>query len=284
MAIIRALEAWRHYLDGAAHPVEILSDHKNLTYFRSTQKLNQRQARWSLFLSQFNYKLIHQPGKTLVQADTLSRRLDHDPGTHDNEDVTLLPGELFAKAVHVDLQEHIRDTTSRDKTVVESLNGAWHLKKDPLIGKKEDWSMDDGIVLFKEKVYVPPDEELRREVVQNHHNPPVMGHPGIQKTFELVTREYWWPRICQFITQFVKGCATCQTAKVNTHPTNPGMMPIPNQRNPRPFSTITMDYVTALPLSNGYDAIQVVVDHDVTKAIILSHAPPRPAPWTPHTC
>ncbi|CDO76040.1 hypothetical protein BN946_scf184891.g3 [Trametes cinnabarina] len=40
LAIIRALEAWRHYLDGALHPVEILSDHKNLTYFRSAQKLN----------------------------------------------------------------------------------------------------------------------------------------------------------------------------------------------------------------------------------------------------
>lgn len=270
LAIIRALKAWRHYIDGAAHPVEILSDHKNLTYFRSAQKLNRRQARWSLFLSQFNYKLLHQPGKTLVQADALSRRSDHDPGIHDNEDVTLLPGELFAKAIHVDLQERIRDTTSRDKTVMESLNGIWHLRKDPLIGRKEDWSMDDGIVLFKEKVYVPPDEELRREVVRNHHDPPVMGHPGIQKTFELVAREYWWPGMRQFVTQFVKGCATCQTTKVNTHPTNPGMMPIPNQGNPRPFSTITMDYVTALPLSNGYDAIQVVVDHDVTKAIVLS--------------
>ena len=38
LAIIRALEAWRHYLQGAKHPVQILSDHKNLTYFRSAQK------------------------------------------------------------------------------------------------------------------------------------------------------------------------------------------------------------------------------------------------------
>lgn len=73
LAIICAFEAWRHYLDGAEQPVEVLSNHKNLTYFRSAQKLNHRKARWSLFLSQFNYRLVHQPGKTLAQADALSR-------------------------------------------------------------------------------------------------------------------------------------------------------------------------------------------------------------------
>ena len=44
LAIVRALEAWRHFLQGSPHPTEILSDHKNLTYFRTAQKLNRRQA------------------------------------------------------------------------------------------------------------------------------------------------------------------------------------------------------------------------------------------------
>ena len=44
---------------------------------------------------------------------------------------------------------------------MESMNNAWHLKKEPLIGKKEDWKMDEGIVLFKDKVYIPPDDDLR---------------------------------------------------------------------------------------------------------------------------
>lgn len=270
LAIIRALEAWRHYLEGAPHPIQILSDHKNLTYFRSAQKLNRRQARWSIYLSQFNIQLIHQPGKTLVQADALSRRPDHNPGDHDNEDVTMLPEELFVNAVHTELQERIRNTTSRDTTVMESLNHTWYLKKKPLIGSPTDWDTDDGIVLFKDKVYVPPDQDLRRDVVKDHHDPAIMGHPGIQKTYELVSREYWWPGLRKFVTQYVKGCATCQVAKVNTHPTKPPMMPIPHSGNTRPFGTITMDYVTGLPDSDGYDAIQVVVDHDVTKAIVLS--------------
>jgi RNase H-like domain found in reverse transcriptase len=41
MGIIHALETWQHYLQGSPHLVTIFSDHKNLTYFRQTQKLNQ---------------------------------------------------------------------------------------------------------------------------------------------------------------------------------------------------------------------------------------------------
>jgi hypothetical protein len=43
LAIIRGLKEWRHYLEGACHPVEIWTDHKNLEYFCVTQKLNQCQ-------------------------------------------------------------------------------------------------------------------------------------------------------------------------------------------------------------------------------------------------
>jgi RNase H-like domain found in reverse transcriptase len=51
LAIIRALEEWRHYLEGSPHPIEILSDHKNLEVFKEARKLSRRQARWSLYLS-----------------------------------------------------------------------------------------------------------------------------------------------------------------------------------------------------------------------------------------
>uniref|UniRef100_A0A0W0G1C4 Reverse transcriptase domain-containing protein n=1 Tax=Moniliophthora roreri TaxID=221103 RepID=A0A0W0G1C4_MONRR len=45
LAITRALTEWRHYLMGGKYKVVVLSDHKNLTYFRAAQKLNRRQAR-----------------------------------------------------------------------------------------------------------------------------------------------------------------------------------------------------------------------------------------------
>ena len=62
LGIIRALKEWRHYLQGSGHTVTVFSDHKNLTYFRTAQNLNDQQARWSLYLSEFDIKLIHLPG------------------------------------------------------------------------------------------------------------------------------------------------------------------------------------------------------------------------------
>jgi len=96
LAIIRALEEWRHFLKGAQHPVEIWMDHKSLEYFMTAKKLNRRQARWSLYLARFDFKLIHRPGCSMGKPDALSRRPDHGKGTSDNEDMVLLRLELIA--------------------------------------------------------------------------------------------------------------------------------------------------------------------------------------------
>jgi hypothetical protein len=49
--------------------MEVLSDYKNREYFTTNRLLNRRQARWSEFLSQFNYKIIYWPGKASVKPD-----------------------------------------------------------------------------------------------------------------------------------------------------------------------------------------------------------------------
>jgi len=76
LAIIRRLEAWRHLLERAQYKFEIWTDHKNLEYFMKAQKLNQRQARWALYLSRFDFTLKHVAGSKMGKADGLSRRAD----------------------------------------------------------------------------------------------------------------------------------------------------------------------------------------------------------------
>jgi hypothetical protein len=95
LAIIQGLEEWRHYLEGTRHPVEIWTDHKNLEYFRVAQKLNRQQARWSLYLSHFDFTLHHKPGRSMGKPDALSRRADHESRQGDNDNLTLLAPELF---------------------------------------------------------------------------------------------------------------------------------------------------------------------------------------------
>ena len=66
LGIVSALEAWRHYVNRNSHTTKVLSDHQNLIYFRDPRKLDWRQARWALFLSQFDLNLKHVPEKTLI--------------------------------------------------------------------------------------------------------------------------------------------------------------------------------------------------------------------------
>ena len=99
LAVIRCLEAWRHYLEGAKLEFKIWTDHKNLQYFMMSQKLNRRQARWVLYLSQFNFILKYIPGKSMGKADGLSRRLDWQEGVEkDNEDQKLIKPEWIRGA------------------------------------------------------------------------------------------------------------------------------------------------------------------------------------------
>ena len=96
LAIIRALEEWRHHLQGAKETFEIWTDHQNLKYFTTMKKLNRQQAWWALFLSEFNFLLHHQPGKTAGKPDALSRRSNHKPDGPDNDEVVLLKPQWFA--------------------------------------------------------------------------------------------------------------------------------------------------------------------------------------------
>src|SRR5882672_377123 len=84
LSIIRGLEEWRHILEGTKHTIEILNDHRNLMYFQESQNLNHQQECWSLFLSRFDFSLIHRPMQPSTKLDTLSPRMDHLNKEEDN--------------------------------------------------------------------------------------------------------------------------------------------------------------------------------------------------------
>ena len=96
LAIVRALEEWRHFVEGVEHQVKIWTDHKNLEYFMTARKLNWRQACWSLLLAWFDFVMHHRLGKTMGKSDALSQRSDHGSGTKDNDNMVPLTPDFFA--------------------------------------------------------------------------------------------------------------------------------------------------------------------------------------------
>jgi hypothetical protein len=116
---------------------------------------------------------------------------------------------------------------------------------------------------------VPEDTQLRRTFLQEYHDTPTSGHPGVWKTYLMLKRDYWWPTIHKDVEDYVKGCATCQAVKTITHCNIPPIVPIGPGEDTMPFATITVDFITKLPDSHGCDTILTITDHNCTKAVIL---------------
>ena len=83
MATVRAFKKWRPELESLPKPINVISDHKNLEYFMSSQRLSRRQARWSEFLSRFNFKISYKPGPQ-CKADALTKRSQNLPADSDS--------------------------------------------------------------------------------------------------------------------------------------------------------------------------------------------------------
>jgi len=167
LVVIRCLEAWRHYLEEAKLEFEIWTDHKNLQYFMTSQKLNRRQARWVLYLSRFNFALKHVLGKSMRKADGLSRRPDwQEEIEKDNEDRTLIKPEWVRGTEMMieegNLRERIRKTQEGDEKVVKAVEELKRAEVKTL--RDEEWEIEDRVVLKERRIYIP-EGELRGEVI-----------------------------------------------------------------------------------------------------------------------
>ena len=187
-------------MEGARHLVEIWMDHKNLEYFITAKKLNRCQARWSLYLARFDFKLIHRPRQSIGKPDILSRRPDHGKGTSDNEDMVLLRPELLTiqalEGVQLEGQEkdilrEIRQGNQKGDQEEPVAKAAREFRQaSSKTVRSAEWSEEKGVLQFRGKIYVPQSSDLRRRVVSLCHNTKVAGHPGYWKTLELVSRNY----------------------------------------------------------------------------------------------
>ena len=92
----------------------------------------------------------------------------------------------------------------------------------------------------------------------------VGGHGGQQKTVELVTWNFWWPGVTKEVKRYIEECDACQQNK--NHTEQPADKLMPNLIPEKPWVHILTDFITKLPLAQGYNSILVVVDR-LTKIV-----------------
>jgi len=269
LAIIVAIKEWRAYLEGAAHPFTVYTDHRNLEYFTTTKVLNRRQSRWAELLANYNFTIVYRPGKTMGKPDAMSRRHDFSEGSKasDAPPRTLLkPNQLQLCAITSHSESHLIHDIRASQQQDPKLQRLLPFLRDPKISRDNliqheltGFSLRDDLVLFNGLVYVPNDDAIKLQVLHQCHDAAPAGHFGQTKTFEIVTRDFYWPHLRRFVNRYVSTCDTCARVKAPRHKPHGFLAPLPVPE--RPWSSISMDFIVALPPSpSDNDAIFVVVD------------------------
>jgi len=160
--------------------------------------------------------------------------------------IMMLPKELFVRIIAEDLQDRTMTATVNDEFAQSIKKCLTEKAIPPLRTTLSDWTLDNELILFKGKAYIPPNTDLHRDIIKEYHESPTSGHPGFFKTLALLKEHYWWPSLSQLVKKFINSCTACQQMKSNTHPTAAPLMPILSQAH-RPFQQITMDFITDLP-------------------------------------
>src|ERR1700682_5918576 len=109
LAVIKAITHWRPYLIWTKDPFTVLTDHANLLYWKTPQKLNRRTARWHAELQDYHFKIEHVPGRLHTAADALSRPPGTDQGKDDNLDISLLPEATFIRLLNEDSDDSLEN-------------------------------------------------------------------------------------------------------------------------------------------------------------------------------
>ena len=253
-AIVRALRHWRPFLAGSPHEVIIHTNHANLQYWKEPQKINRRIVREVVELSEYNIKLKNILGRENGRVDMLSSQPDYNQGEKDNQNVIVLPGEMFIQSGTISYIPE--EPPQQDKGIIRQWAGTHDLKKI----NGEWWKGTCKVITGG--------RQDKCKIIQAYHNLLAYGHPGINQTKDLVAKYYWWPQLTQDIQKYVKGCAQCQQNKVNTHPQKAPLNPIMPTMGALPFQTVSMDFIVKLPELAGYDSILTITDHDCTKMLI----------------
>lgn len=221
LALVFGLRHFRHYLLGLHFTC--YTDHRTLTKIHTQASLSPRQSRWLETLEEYNYTVVYTKGADNVVADALSR--------------------LFAivNTGHSDFLQSVRDAYAEDTQLHDF---------------KKYLHSYDSLYFHGAQLYVPV--ALRTRCMRDHHDTPWCAHPGFARMFELLSRDFWWPKMRADIKQYVKTCPSCQQMK----PVNTARMGLhhafdhPDTR----WHVVSCDLIVDLPQSDGFDSVITFVD------------------------
>jgi hypothetical protein len=173
---------------------ELRTDHNGLKYLFDQPTLNARQTKWLEFLCEYDFDIKHIKGKENKVVDALSRKVHELHATTISMYRTEIKDRIL-EAANVDLQyrglvEKIQQC-ERPQT-----QGSYTLGTD-------------GLLLYKNRVYVPNIREFKLEILKEMNSVVYDGHPGYHKIVAAVKSHYFWSGLKKEITEYISRCMEC---------------------------------------------------------------------------
>ncbi|GFX70452.1 transposon Tf2-11 polyprotein [Trichonephila clavipes] len=230
LAVIEALKNFRNYLLGRKFRIQ--TDCAAFARTFDKKELTPKMARWSIFLTDFDYEVVHRPAKQMQHVDALSR---HPVMLVTSDELTY----KIANAQESD--EYIRT-----------------IKKLLQEGKTSEFIVSNKI-LYKisedQELLVVP-EMMQVDVIKKAHS---FGHFAATKTEELVKRDYYFPNMRRCIENVIKNFVECILVNKKRGKGEGFLNPIPKED--LPLSTYHVDFIGPLPTTNkNYNHIFSVID------------------------
>ena len=172
-AIVYALKIWRHYLLG--RKFDLRTDNCGLQHIFTQDHLNTRQRRWSELIIEYDFDITYIKGMVNRVVDALSRR----------------PRIFSMIPLKTNLREKLLDLQFKDTWYQEVSKS---LREDEMrVPKYEEYSLDnDGLLQFRGKIYVPPNEDIRQLILNEAYRAVYMAHPGVKKMSADLKPLFFW--------------------------------------------------------------------------------------------
>ena len=288
-ALVYCCKKWRPYIDGTV--CTAYTDHGPLQFLQTQKELNSKQVRWLEFLQSFRPNIVYRPGLGnpadaltrlyWVQATTSasvshSHKKDNTCGC--SPAVAALPPVALVKqrVMSVGVANDYNFLLAPVQTEVfvsaykAEVDGFYNDTPERLAQLEKQNITKDVAGLFWHKtpkatrLCVP--SSLVHQVLHYCHDDPFAGHLGYHKTLHLATSKYWWRNLRKDVADYCRTCSACQQNKITPFQSKtftPLSIPC------GPFQSISMDFITHLPVTpGGHDSVLTIVDR-FSKFVIL---------------
>lgn len=271
LAVLRAIEHFRHYLYGQHFTV--FTDCASLKASKAKIDLSPRVHRWWAYLQAYDFSIVYKEGKNMTHADFFSRNPLPTVQTSDSDLADRVEQNIAHKSVnYVELHDSwLKVEQSRDTEIQD------------LIKKHEHNEIPEGIA----HTYDVRDGVLYRKVVRNRtqswlpivprsliwtlighvHNE--VKHLGHEKTLDKIYEHYWFPQMSKNVRKFVESCIVCRASKGPSGAQQVRLHPIP--KVDIPWHTIHIDLTGKLSGKSDKKEYASVIIDAFTKYVLLEY-------------